>query len=46
VRFCGHQIILCDLKEAGVQQAKEVIIPEAKKEIEAMLKKIFKGKFK
>lgn len=31
--------MLCDLKEVGVQQAKEVIIPEAKKEIEAMLKK-------
>lgn len=44
--FCGHQIMLCDLKEAGIEQAKQVIIPEAKKEIEAMIKKAFKGKFK
>lgn len=44
--FCGHQIMLCDLKEVGVQQAKEVVIPEVKKEIEEILKKMFKGKFK
>ncbi|WKW33924.1 hypothetical protein KIH13_09445 [Pseudomonas viridiflava] len=44
--FCGHQIMLCDLKEAAVSQAKEIIMPEAKKEIEKMLKKALKGKFK
>ncbi|MBP0938980.1 hypothetical protein V2K16_01955 [Pseudomonas alliivorans] len=44
--FCGHQIMLCDLKEASVSQAKEIIMPEAKKEIEKMLKKALKGKFK
>ena len=44
--FCGHQIMLCDLKEVGIEQAKQVIIPEAKKEIEAMLKKAFKGRLK
>lgn len=44
--FCGHQIMLCDLKEAAVSQAKQVIMPEAKKEIEKMLKKALKGKFK
>lgn len=44
--FCGHKIMLCDLKEAAVSQAKEVIMPEAKKEIEKMLKKALKGKFK
>lgn len=42
--FCGYQIMLCDPKEAGIEQAKQVILPEAKKEIEAMLKKAFKGK--
>lgn len=44
--FCGNQIMLCDLKEAGIEQAKQAIIPEAKKEIETMLKKALKGKFK
>ncbi|KRW68813.1 hypothetical protein [Stutzerimonas kunmingensis] len=43
--FCGHQIMLCDLKEVGIEQAKQVIVPEAKKEIEAMLKKALKGRF-
>jgi len=38
--------MLCDLKEAGIEQARQVIIPEAKKEIQAMLKKAFKGRFK
>lgn len=44
--FCGYQIMLCDLKEVGVEQAKTAFIAEAKKEIEEMLKKAFKGKFK
>ena len=43
---CGFQIMLADLKEVGVEQAKEIVIPEAKKEIEKMLKKAFKGRLK
>ncbi|MDI5835643.1 ECs_2282 family putative zinc-binding protein [Shewanella xiamenensis] len=39
---CGFQIMLADLKEAGVEQAKA----EAKREIERMLKKAFKGRLK
>jgi hypothetical protein len=35
--------MLSDLKEAGIDQAREIVIPEAKKEIEKMLKKAFKG---
>jgi hypothetical protein len=38
--------MLADLKEVGVEQAKEIVIPEAKKEIEKMLKKAFKGRLK
>ncbi|MDO6617959.1 MULTISPECIES: hypothetical protein [unclassified Shewanella] len=40
---CKFEMMLADLKEVGIEQAKEVIIPEAKKEIENMLKKAFKG---
>lgn len=38
---CGFQIMLADLKEVDIEQAKEIVIPEAKKEIEKMLKKAF-----
>ena len=41
--FCGNQIMLCDLKEIGIKQAKEVVIPEVKREIEDFLAKAFKG---
>lgn len=44
--FCGHEIMLSDLREVGIEQAKEIVIPEAKKAIEEILKKAFKGKFK
>ena len=40
---CKFEIMLADLKEVGIEQAKEVVIPEAKKEIEKMLKKALKG---
>jgi hypothetical protein len=40
---CKFEVMLCDLKEVGIEQAKEVVIPEAKKEIEKMLKKALKG---
>jgi len=43
---CGFQIMLADLKEFSAEQAKEIAIPEAKKEIEKMLKKAFKGRLK
>jgi predicted nucleic-acid-binding Zn-ribbon protein len=40
---CKFEVMLCDLKEAGIEQAKEIVIPEAKKEIEKMLKTALKG---
>jgi uncharacterized Zn finger protein len=43
---CGLEIMLADLREVGIEQAREVVIPEAKKEIEKMIKKAFKGRFK
>lgn len=43
---CKFEIMLADLKEAGVEQAREIVIPEAKKEIENMIKKAFKGRLK
>lgn len=44
--FCGFECPLTDLKEIGYEQAKEIVIPEAKKAIEDMMKKIFKGRLK
>ena len=35
--------MLCDLKEIGIEQAKEAVIPEIKREIEDLLAKSFKG---
>lgn len=40
---CGFEIMLSDLRGVGIEQAREVIILEAKKEIENVLKKAFKG---
>lgn len=40
---CLFEIMLSDLKEVGIEQAREAIIPEAKKEIERMLKNALKG---
>ena len=40
---CKFEIMLSDLKEVGIEQAKEIVIPEAKKEIEKILKNAFKG---
>lgn len=40
---CGFEIMLSDLQEAGVEQAKEAVIPEVRKEIEDMFKKVLKG---
>jgi len=36
--LCGHHIMLEDLKEVGVEQAKEIAINMAKKEMEKMVK--------
>lgn len=43
---CHFEIMLADLKEVGIEQAQEAVLPEAKAEIEKMLKKAFKGHFK
>lgn len=40
---CKFEIMLSDLREVGIEQAKEIVIPEAKKEIEKILKNAFKG---
>ncbi len=40
---CYFEIMLADLKEVGAGQAREIIIPEAKSEIENMFKNAFKG---
>ena len=40
---CNFEIMLADLREVGIEQAKKILIPEAKAEIEKMLKKAFKG---
>ncbi|MBE3654966.1 hypothetical protein EA004_19580 [Vibrio anguillarum] len=43
---CHFEIMFGDLKEIGIEQAKEVVIPEIKAELDKMLKKTFKGRFK
>lgn len=40
---CHFEIMLADLKEVGVEQAKDVIIPEVKLEAEKMFRNLFKG---
>lgn len=42
--FCGLEMPLHELREVGLEQAKDVVIPEAKKAIEEALKNIFKRK--
>lgn len=41
--FCNFEITLCELRKVGVDQARAIVVPEAKKAIEDMLKKAFKG---
>lgn len=41
--FCNFEIPFHELRAIGVEQAKAIVIPEAKKAIEDMLKKAFKG---
>lgn len=36
--FCGLEIKLCDLKDAGLEQAKQIVIPEAKKALEDIIR--------
>jgi uncharacterized Zn finger protein len=43
---CHFEIMLTDLKEVGIEQAKEVFMPEVKAEFEKTLKKVFKGRLK
>lgn len=40
---CKFSIMLCDLQEVGIEQAKEELIPLAKQEIEKHLKAALKG---
>lgn len=40
---CHFEIMLADLKEAGFEQAKEVVMPEMKIEAEKVFKNLFKG---
>ncbi|QYM67283.1 hypothetical protein K1X80_19995 [Pseudomonas sp. So3.2b] len=41
--FCNFEAPLHEIRAIGIEQAKQVVIPEAKKAIEDMLKKAFKG---
>lgn len=43
---CTQSFPLDDIREAGIEQAKAVVIPEIKAEVEKIFKDIFKGKFK
>ena len=43
---CDFVIMLCDLKEAGIEQARQIVIPEIKEAVSKMIKDAFKGKFK
>lgn len=40
---CHFEIMLADLKEVGIEQAKDVIIPKVKLEAEKMFRNLFKG---
>ncbi|WP_295515134.1 hypothetical protein [uncultured Pseudomonas sp.] len=44
--FCGLKLPIHELQKVGLDQAKAVAITEAKKAIEDILKKSFKGKWK
>lgn len=44
--FCGLEWPIHELRGAGLEQAKEIAIPEAKKAAEEILRKAFKGKWK
>lgn len=40
---CHFEIMLSDLKEVGFEQAKEVVIPEVKAEVDRIFKNLFKN---
>lgn len=44
--LCGHQIMLCDLREVGIAQARKEVIAEAKKISREMIKKVFGKKIR
>jgi uncharacterized Zn finger protein len=43
---CEFEIMLSDLKEIGLEQAKEIVIPEIKAEMTKKFKSMFKGRLK
>jgi hypothetical protein len=43
---CAQSFPLDDIRQVGLDQAMEVVIPDVKAEVEKMLKDLFKGKFK
>lgn len=40
---CHFEIMLSDLKEVGIEQAKEIVIPEIKAEVDRVFKNLFKN---
>lgn len=40
---CHFEIMLADLKEVGIQQAKDTVISEVKAEVDDIFKNAFKG---
>lgn len=43
---CAQSFPLDDIRQVGLDQARNVVIPEIKAEVEKMLKGLFKGKLK
>ncbi|MBH3442328.1 hypothetical protein I5L59_01880 [Pseudomonas moraviensis] len=43
---CAQSFPVDDIRQEGLDQARNVVIPEIKTEVEKMLKGLFKGKFK
>jgi DNA-directed RNA polymerase subunit RPC12/RpoP len=43
---CAQSFPVDDIRQVGLDQARNVVIPEIKTEVEKMLKGLFKGKFK
>lgn len=43
---CAQSFPVYDIRQVGLDQARNVVIPEIKAEVEKMLKGLFKGKFK
>ncbi|WP_339434527.1 hypothetical protein [Pseudomonas orientalis] len=41
--FCNFEIVLAELREVGLEQARKVLLPEAKIALDNMLKSALKG---